>query len=164
MPWLPLASDVGGATPELLHIRDEKPSGTTGGGFTAGAWQIRTLNTVKTNEIAGASLASNVVTLPAGTYEADIAAPAIFVVLHKARLYDVTGAAVLIHGTSERSNNGAGVTTSASRMRGRFTLSVTSNVRVEHRCSVTNGTDGFGPQTGFGDIEVYTDFVIRKIA
>ena len=52
----------------FLHVRDEKAANTPGGTFTASAWQKRDLNTVKTNQISGASLASNQITLPAGTY------------------------------------------------------------------------------------------------
>ena len=60
----------------LLHIRDEKAQNTAGGTFTSGAWRTRDLNTVKTNEITGASLAANQITLPAGTYWVEWSAPA----------------------------------------------------------------------------------------
>ena len=45
--------------PPFLHIQDQKPQGTYGGTFTAGAWRTRDLNTVLTNTITGASLAAN---------------------------------------------------------------------------------------------------------
>jgi len=53
---------------QLFHVRDEKSNGVAGGNFTNGAWQTRTLNTSMTNEISGASLSSNQITLPSGTY------------------------------------------------------------------------------------------------
>ena len=59
----------------LLHVRDEKSNGTAGGGFTSGSFQTRTLNTVMTNEISGASLASNQITLPSGTLALSSANP-----------------------------------------------------------------------------------------
>ena len=51
----------------LLHVQDQKPTGT-GGGTSVSGDNERPLNTVLTNEIAGASLDSNKITLPAGEY------------------------------------------------------------------------------------------------
>jgi hypothetical protein len=146
----------------LLHVRDEKTSGTSGGGFTSGSWQVRTLNTTKTNEISGASMASNEITLPAGTYEVDAIAPASQVGAHQARLYNVTGAASLVLGENAYANTASG-SLSTSRVYGRFTLGSTSNVRLEHRCGATNSTDGFGYNASFGT-EVYAEVQIRKVS
>lgn len=149
---------------QLLHVRDEKASGTHGGTPTAGAWNTRTLNTVKTNEIAGASLAANVVSLPAGTYEVEAAAPAYRSDRHRLRLYDVTGAATLVVGQSlynDTTDNSA----TNSALRGRFTLAVTSNVRLDHWFSSATGAGlGFGVGSGTGEVEVYADLQIRKVA
>lgn len=150
----------GAAAPNLLHVRDEKAQNTVGGGFTSGAWQTRTLNTVKTNEITGASLSSNEVTLPAGTYEIDALAPAYAVARHQARLYNVTGAAVLLDGTSMYADPGD--VNTVSFVRGRFTLASTSAVRLEHRCGTTNGTNGLGIAANFAT-EVYADVMIREV-
>lgn len=40
----------------LLHVQDQKTSGTLGGTFTSGAWRTRDLNTELTNEITGGGL------------------------------------------------------------------------------------------------------------
>jgi hypothetical protein len=55
---------------QLLQVREEQAQNTAStGSYTAGAYRTIVLNTVKTNEIVGAALASNQVTgLPAGTY------------------------------------------------------------------------------------------------
>jgi hypothetical protein len=147
----------------LLHVRDEKASGTGGGTFTAGAWQVRTLNTVKTNEITGASLAADVVTLPAGTYEADASAPCFSVNRHQARVYNVTGAAVLLEGQNAYAA-AADNASVPSRVVGRFTLAVQSDVRLEHRCETSRSTNGFGVENSFGGTQVYADMMIRKVA
>ncbi len=55
-------------TNQILHIRDEKTSGTTGDTYTAGVETAHTLNTVKTNTLVGSSLSANQVVLPGGTY------------------------------------------------------------------------------------------------
>ncbi|MBK9322713.1 MAG: hypothetical protein IPM97_07165 [Bdellovibrionaceae bacterium] len=82
------------STGELLIV-DEKPANTAGGTFTSGSWQTRTLNTTRFNTIPGASLASNQITLPAGTYYVRAVAPTgePSVWEHKAILYNVTGSA-----------------------------------------------------------------------
>jgi hypothetical protein len=54
-------------TPQILIVQDQKPNGTNGGTPTASAWTKHTLNTVVQNNV-GASLASSVLTLPAGKW------------------------------------------------------------------------------------------------
>ena len=58
----------------MMHVQDQKPSGTDGGASVAGD-NPRDLNTVLTNEIVGASLSSNEITLPAGKYWVDAESP-----------------------------------------------------------------------------------------
>ena len=48
----------------LIHIQDQKTAGTNGGSAGDNATVTRDLNTVLTNEVTGASLSSNQVTLP----------------------------------------------------------------------------------------------------
>lgn len=149
--------------PLLLHVRDEKASGTNGGTFTSGAWQKRTLNTVVTNELGTGLTADEITGLVAGTYEVEALAPAHAVNGHQARLYDVTGAVVLVLGSNEYANT-AGNAITKSVVRGRFTLTATSTVRLEHRCATTSGgTYGFGQANSFGT-EVYAGLQIRKVS
>ena len=65
-----LASGVGQGVYEtaLLHVVNQQATATGGGGSTSGSFIKLPYNTVKTNEITGASLSSNQVTLPSGTY------------------------------------------------------------------------------------------------
>ena len=58
---------------QVLHVADIKPAGTMAG--TPSTLNTRVLNTVVVNTIPGASLASNSVTLPAGTYEVHARVP-----------------------------------------------------------------------------------------
>lgn len=147
----------------LLHVRDEKANTTHGGTFTSGAWRTRDLNTIVTNEL-GVTLVANVITgLVAGTYEFEARAPAYVTSYHKARLYDVTGAAQLgPMGSNERASTTA-AHISQSFASGRFTLTATSDLRLEHWCATTEATDGFGPATSLGVVEVYSDVQIRRV-
>ena len=52
----------------MMIVEDQKAANTVGGTFTAGAWQTRTLNTVATNTIVGASVTASTITHPTGNY------------------------------------------------------------------------------------------------
>ena len=140
---------------DYLEYLDEKAAGTDGGGFTSGAWQTRTLNTEKFDTGNHGSLASNQITLAAGTYEADITCPAGVVADHQARLYNITDAATALVGTSEYTGTG-NTTYTRSRVTGRFTIGSSKVFEVQHRCTTTKATDGFGNAANFGEVEVYT--------
>ncbi len=142
----------------LLYIRDEKAQNTGGGTFTSGAWRIRDLNTVKTNEIVGASLAANQITLPAGTYDIEWSAPGNACDLHQSKLYDITNTADLIVGTCENVTD-TDVNT-CSKGRGRIILAGIVVIELQHRC-VNDGT--FGNACNF-TTEVYSDIRIQKIS
>lgn len=158
------ATPTAGDTAPLLHVRDEKASGTAGGSITAGSWYTRDLNTVKTNEITGASLASNEITLPAGTFECDARVPAFRTNSHKARLYNTTGAATLLVGSSEYAGQAGNYGTTWSAVRGRFTLASSSVIRIEHRASVGGDVANKGLASSYGEVEVYAEIQIRQIA
>jgi len=146
----------------LLHVRDEKASGTAGGTATSGSFQTRVLNTSKVNTIAGAALASNQITLPAGTYYVEASAPAVVCDSHQARLYNVTDSAELVLGTSEFSVNTDSVQTK-STVTGQFTLTATKVVELQHRVQTTRATNGFGVSHTFG-VNVYADVRIWRTA
>lgn len=147
---------------KILHVREEQPSGTNGGTFTAGSYVTRVLNTVKTNTIDGASLATNIITLPAGIYKVNVKAPACSVSNHKAKLYNETTMSDLIIGYSMNASSTYGGYNLAE-ISGIITLTEITNLTVKHQCSVTKGTNGLGVPSTFGDVEVYTDVMIEKI-
>ena|SRR3990167_4381050 len=157
-------SEILANVPQLLHVREEQVANTAGGTFTTGAWQTRTLNTSKTNEISGASLAANQITLPAGVYEIEASAPAYQVSQHKARLYNVTDAADVIIGSSEFSRTTGDWAMTSSHVRGRFTLAAQKVLELQHRGVVTRATDGFGIASNLDSkIEIYTEVMIWKL-
>ena len=146
----------------LLHIQDQKTTGTDGGTFTLGAERTRDLNTVLTNEISGASLSTNQITLPAGDYYIEALAPAWGVAKNRLLLRDTTGAADLLVGISGGATS-TDLQVNNAALSGRFTLSEESVLELQHRCSFTNATDGFGQDSNFGPHEVYTDVKIWKL-
>jgi hypothetical protein len=147
----------------LLHVRDEKASGTNGGGFTSGSFQTRTLNTSVTNEISGASLSSNQITLPAGTYYIHATAPANAPNNHKTKLRNITDSSDVLIGTTEYMSNSINGMSSSSVV-GRFTIASQKTFEIQHRCETTVGTNGFGIPSSYSVVEVYADVQIWKVA
>lgn len=133
-----------------LEYRDEKASGTDAGTFTTGAWQTRTLNTEVIDTGGHGSLTANQLTLAAGTYECEIACPAVLCNEHQAKLYNVTDAADTLLGPLAYSNTGGG----PALVTGRFTIAASKVFEVRHRCAVTRATDGFGAAGAWGT-EIY---------
>ena len=145
----------------LFHVRDEKAA-TTGGGTTAtGSFQKRTLNTTMTNEISGASIASSVITLPAGTYYINARVPFFGSVAYvKVRLRNTTdGTNTLLGSNSYQSSPAFG----DFWVIGRFTIAAQKDFELQYRCGDAVSGNGLGHQSDF-DTEVYADCQIWKVA
>lgn len=151
------------STRQVLHVQDEKASGVDAGTFTSGSWVTRTLNTVKTNTITGASVASNQITLPAGSYFVNANSPAQQVAGHQAKLYNTTATTDILIGTSEFCNSVDNYVATKSWITGAFTLSAQSVLELRHQCGVTKTTYGLGGQINWGT-NVYAQVVIWKTA
>ena len=155
------ASGFGGAFEgQLLHVQDQKANGTDGDSLTAGSWQTRTLNTIKTNEITGASLSSNQISLPSGTYYIIAKANLFDGNRHKIKLRNITDSSDEIIGSSEFSHSSY-QDASNSYLNGRFTINASKTFEIQHR-SESSATLGIG--SIFGVIEVFADVQIWKVA
>jgi hypothetical protein len=156
------------ASPAYIHLQDRKASATAGGTATAGSWFTRELNTELIDTGSHCTLSSNQFELPAGTYLIEAKVPAYRVNGFKARLYNVTDAAVQSDGTNEiYSTNGYSAATNATMthvfLRGRFTLGATKTLRIEMQVVTTFTTNGCGVQTGLGP-EIYTEVWLTKLS
>ena len=148
---------------ELLHVRDEKTSGTQGGTFTSGSFVTRTLNTSVTNEISGASLSSNQITLPSGTYFVIADAPAYSCDTHRLKLRNITDSSDTLLGNLQRIADAVdGLTT--AMLSGRFTISAQKTFELQHRCNTTENTYGLGIASGYSLTEIYANIMIWKVA
>lgn len=147
---------------KLLHVQDQKASGTAGGASVSSTWTKRTLNTTVTNEISGASInASSQIILPAGAYEIEATAPADASGKHKAALKNITDGTYEVVGTTEYTAAGTNVMTH-SKISKRFTIASQKTFEIQHW--VDNGDAvGFGIAAGSGQIEIYTDVKIWEI-
>lgn len=145
----------------ILIARDEKTSGTNGGTSLTG-FQTRTLNTVMSNTISGASLASNRVTLPSGTYLVFASAPA-RVGAHAVSLYNDTDSELIMTGTSEQ-NDSAVTISSRSFVSGVFTISKRKSIRLDHYITSGIVDTGLGIAVNTGYVEVYAEITLIKVA
>lgn len=164
-----LKSNGAGAAPTFERIApmvivvDEKAQNTQGGTFTGGAWQTRDLNTLRVNDDTIASLASDQITLPAGTYECWISAPAFDTNQHMIRLRDTTADSNIATGTSALAD-ATNLETSRSHLETKFVLSVSSVLEVQHRGVTTQATNGFGIASNLpSTVETYTTAMFRKV-
>ena len=149
------------STESHLMVRDERSSGTAGGASVVGI-QTRTLNTVSFNTISGASLASNQITLPAGTYRVRAKSPTVGVNISQAWLYNVTDASVTIRGSSENgvANSSGDPMTVSSWVEGRFTIASTKVFELRQYSNEVHA-NGLGAPVSQGT-EVYSYVEIVK--
>ena len=123
-----------------LWITQEEANGVDGGSTTAATWVDRQVNTVKHNGITGASLSEPAITLPAGTYWAEIVHAIYNGGVGGTRLFNFTDSAVLLLGTNwfivDRGEN--------SMIRGEFTLAAPKDVRIQVFDSQSIASIGMG--------------------
>lgn len=141
-------------------LQDQKASGTQGGTFTSGAWRTRDLNTEVSDPAGIVSLASNQFTLQAGRYFIEAEAPVNFASSHQARIQNITdGATALLGGNQYSGGGGVG---NRATVTGVVTITSAKVFELQHRCSTTDATDGFGLAGSFGT-EVYSQVVITRL-
>ena len=145
-------------------LSDVKANLTDGGTFTSGAWRTRDLNTedIDTNNIV--TLASNQFTLQAGTYRIRATAPAYTVEQAVGKLRNVTDGSDVIIGTGGYYPNGGRSDVVRTEIVGQFTIASAKAFEIQHYCTATQATNGFGVAMGVGVSEVYTIVELWKIA
>jgi hypothetical protein len=144
----------------LFAASDRKSTTTDGGTFTAGDWRVRTINSVDSNLLPGASLASNTITLSEpGDYYVEWSTPGYKVNRHKSILYNITDAHTQFVGSNEYSSSGGNVQT-ISVGGGKFNIDKPTDFQIWHRCEFTHATFGLGVDSNFGEAEIYTQIRI----
>lgn len=148
------AAPSGGGGEEYILVQDQKASGTDGGTFTSGSWIQRNINTEVVDAGGYCTVASNQITLLAGTYRFRITCPGYRCGEHRNKLYNVTDAVDVALGTSSYTGNTMFVQT-MTEVVGKMTIAGTKTFQVQHRCAVTANTNGLGVKSSMGT-EVYT--------
>ncbi len=160
------AKGINPASSSVLHVQDQRASGTAGQSLVATTWNLRTLQTVVRNDIDGASLAANQVTLPAGTYDVIASAAmhqnSIATTLHKLRLRNISAGNTVLLGSNEYMNVANAGTTggNTARLEGRIVLAVSRVFELQHYS--TTGASNLANSSG--EAEVYASLFISKVA
>ncbi len=156
-----LVMNSGATAPEwgahpVYHLRDRRTSGTAGDSRTGGTWSKHTLQTEEVSGISGASLASSVATLPAGTYKINAWVD----------IEDPTGGMIRLRNTTDgstvalgRANTGSGTGDGGiAVMQGQFTIAASKGFELQVYSSGAAST----PEST-GEDEVYADLYIEKV-
>jgi hypothetical protein len=148
----------------LFHVRDEKSAGTNGGSGSTSFTKV-TLNTVMTNEISGASISSDVITLPSGTYYINAIVTGLYCGMLKSKLRNTSdGTDTLIGSTVKPPDVGSDSLGSVdSFVIGRFTIASQKNFELQRRVD-TAYTHSAGYAANYGVVEVYSQCQIWKVA
>ena len=153
-----------GKTFQVFRIEHQEAAGVNSGNAASGSWITRPLNTIMKNDIPGASLSSNVVTLPGGTYEVVAVGGGYYMNGYQTRIRDTTNNTTLVVGSSEHSPaTGADQSQSKSHVYGEFVLSDTATVEFQMQVQNTRNGDGFGTSQNFGEVEVYSQVEFRRV-
>jgi len=160
--WLPYAG-----TKKRMIVQQQQANGVGAGDSIAGGVTV-TLNTVVLNTITGASLASNQITLPVGTYLIEVRQPLRGLQDAKAWLRKISDGSALGVGTGSdtvdaSSGAGGGVINGFSNITTvvTFTASTAFDLRVTADAAIVNGLGR--PCLVTSLIEVYSTVEIEKI-
>lgn len=147
--------------PQLLTVVHETGAGVDGGDLDT-TWTQRPI-TADVNRISGASIALDQITLPAGSYAVRGWALGHNCQTHRALLYDTTGSADLVVGSSAHAASAS--VQSASYLEGEFTLLTESVLELRHIAGTQKLTDGLGLAANLASLGERFAFVeIRRIA
>lgn len=138
----------------------------TGGGTTAtGSWQVVIFNTKDNDTGSIATLGSNKITLPAGTYQVYATTPlnggGTSVNNAQTDLYSVTDSSVIINGSSLYLNTAQGGV--VSTITGQFTLGGIKDIEVRYQVGNALVNNGLGVPGNYGT-EVYSQIELIKVS
>jgi hypothetical protein len=140
-------------------FQEQYSSGTNGESFTADEFNQSSLNTTIINTVAGCSLSSGDVSLPAGTYRVT---GYVISGAHRiqAALYDFGNSVVLLNGlTSGGPVSGAGTAYAAmSVVDGLITLTAETTIGLNTYAD----SSGFAAAASSGQPEVYSQLLIQQ--
>ena len=145
-----------------VKCSNTQTSGTQGGSATTGSWQTYPLNTKDFDTGSIATLTSNTISLPSGTYA--VRATIVFYEtdFSQARVYNSTDSSILLSGSVVEPGSTTNAT-DASDICGQFTISATKNIIIQYQVGAHSGTTDLGRAASYGS-EVYGQIEFTKVA
>lgn len=160
--WTALSTIPGIFGNSLLYVKEQQSSGVSSVlSLSVATWGTIPLNTVTTNEISGATLVSNQLSLPSGTYyiDSNVLIATTGNAVGKARLRNITaGTTIVVGGNSFFSNSSVMLLP----IKGRFTLGSTATIELQGYLSAS--TSFVNIPASSGESEVYSQAFIWKIS
>ena len=147
----------------FAQFQHREPSGTSGGNSVATAFNLRPINYTVYNTISGASLSSNIITLPAGKYYSEVWSMTYAILHHSVFLKNNSLSEYILIGSSERSNNSGNGCSTKSVASGAFTLNSVTNIQVQHYTEAGRSPNGLGTTVNSGQDDIYADIKIWKL-
>jgi hypothetical protein len=143
-----------------ILLQGSYASGTNGGTYTAGANRTLPITTKVDDTLGVCTLASNQITLAAGTYDLRAWSVGNDVNGHQIFWVNITDATTVASGSCVYSSTS---TVGTAHLHTRFTIAAPKVFELQGRCGKTRATDGMGFALSFGT-EVYRSIEIRKVA
>lgn len=172
--WENFQVDPGTSVLSTFVVQDQKSSGTAGGDAATSAWTTAVLNTSVTNTIDGASLASNKITLPAGTYLIDATKSFTMTKLSRLRFKTADSNDIIRYGNSayigdyDSNSDGRTETGGVLTVKTVVTIAATTDFILQYHVSETPSggfaNHGLGSPTSLGGTaEVYATVSITSL-
>lgn len=154
---------------QLFHVREQKLSNVASSFTpTVSTWSKVIFDTTMTNEISSATLTTSVVSLPAGTYEAEAYCAGVedtTAYVSKLRLRNTTDSATLVVGRSVGFQAGAGILIlPQTTLKGRFTIGGTKNIELQYWNNSSSAPVGGSKSAGSAEVEIYSELYIKRIS
>jgi hypothetical protein len=172
--WENFQIDPGTSVLKQLFVQDQKSSGTDGGSANTSGWVTSTLNTSIVNTIDNSSLASNKITLPAGTYEVEAAKTFLMTKRTRIRFKTADDDSIIIHApgvyVGDHDSNSDQRTEAGALLSlfGRFTIAASTDFILQYSAEenpTTGAFNGAGLGRAHGTTpEVYATVVITDLS
>lgn len=158
---------AGGSTfvaPPYVQCQNQQVGGTSGGTSSAGAWTDCALTTKVADPTGIATLTANHIALPAGTYECRAKQSQYLPDACKLRVRNLTDAVTLLIGLNGAAGPSAFGAGNSGEVWGQFTLAATKTIALQYWIANAQTTNGLGVPATSGEVEVYADIELWKVA
>lgn len=145
---------------DIVAVRDVKSAGSLSGSSIMG-WQVRDITEVSIDSTGDASLANNLLTLPAGNWVVLALLPSFRGARATGRLYNMSLATETLRGGNGYSLSSAAANNDLVLLLGPFVLASQNTLAIEHYLSAPIPNRGLGMEAGEG-IEVFTQAIFLR--
>jgi hypothetical protein len=149
--------------PRTAIFNETQTAGTNGGTSVTGSFLKRTLNTTVVNNITGCSIASSVITLPAGSYYVSARTPVNQSDQARAKIRNTTDGVDLALSGSHYLPPTISATIYIV-IEGYFELTASKTIELQYRVATACASNGLGINTNLGVSEIYSSITIMKVA